>query len=360
MKTVDIKNRCIMIADDHIVNLNLYNAILTEHGYRNIILINDPRRFMEKFSLHEPSLVLLDLDMPYIDGFSIIQMIRAQKSLEQVQVIVLTAKQDKNSRLKSLKLGAIDVMSKPFDMDEFLMRVDRVLELQCLRDYEHRHSTAIEDLLIRRSDQLKQVRYSVIQRLGRAAEFRDEETGNHILRMSHICAILAKALGWDDSSCETILHASPMHDIGKIGIPDSILLKPARFNEAEWEIMKTHSEIGARLLDGDESELMMMAKEIALNHHEKWDGTGYPRGLSGENIPLSARIAAVADVFDALTSTRPYKPAWTLDKALEFIRTNSGHHFDPIIVDAFMKELPKILEIQEKFSDKDLNNIHSL
>jgi len=193
----------------------------------------------------------------------------------------------------------------------------------------------------------------IVQRLGMAAEYRDEETGSHILRMSHICALLARASGWSEADCDLILNASPMHDIGKIGIPDAILLKPGKFEPHEWEIMKTHAAIGSKLLDGDDSELMHMAREIALCHHEKWDGSGYPNGLAGEAIPQPGRIAALADVFDALTSERPYKKSWPIDAAMAYIEGNSGRHFDPALVEIFRQELPGILKIREHFTGGD-------
>lgn len=340
-----------MIVDDQPINLELQYSILQEAGYKKIISIGDEREFLEKYKLHKPSLLLLDINMPYINGFNIIHQLKSIEAENQLAIVVLTAMNDKDIRLKSFELGVLDVMCKPFDVDEFLLRIERLLRMECLRRTTNSHVEALETIVAKRSDQLKKSRYSLIQRLGKAAEYRDEETGNHILRMSHICEVLAKACGWNEELCEIILHASPMHDIGKIGIPDSILLKPAKFAGPEWEIMKTHPIIGAKLLDGDDSELMRMAKDIALYHHEKWDGSGYPYGLKGEAIPISARIASVADVFDALTSSRPYKPAWSIEKALEYISSNSESHFDPFVVDAFMNELPKVLSIRQKFSD---------
>jgi putative two-component system response regulator len=191
----------------------------------------------------------------------------------------------------------------------------------------------------------------VVQRLGRAAEYRDNETGFHILRMSHTTALLARHLGWDLEQCELLLHASPMHDIGKIGIPDSILLKPGVLDSAEWAIMKSHTLIGANILEGDGSELLTLAREIALTHHEKWDGSGYPNGLKGEAIPISGRMVAIADVFDALTSERPYKKAWSVEAALDYIRKNRGTHFDPNIVDLFLRLLPEILAIRARYAE---------
>jgi putative two-component system response regulator len=191
----------------------------------------------------------------------------------------------------------------------------------------------------------------VVRRLGRAAEYRDNETGYHIIRMSQMSALLARKLGWSEADTELMLNASPMHDIGKIGIPDHILLKPGKFEPAEWEIMKTHAAIGGELLDGDDSALLRLAREIALSHHEKWDGSGYPNGLADEAIPQSGRIVAVADVFDALTSVRPYKKAWSVEDAVNFIRDNSGSHFDPDVVASFEFCLSDIIKIREKHQE---------
>jgi putative two-component system response regulator len=215
----------------------------------------------------------------------------------------------------------------------------------------HNQKTVLEDMVRARTEELRRTRLQVVQRLGMAAEYRDEETGNHILRMSHTCALLARAIGWSEAGCDLILNASPMHDIGKIGIPDAIMLKPGTFQPHEWEIMKTHAAIGGKLLEGDDSTLMRMAREIALTHHEKWDGSGYPDGLAGEAIPQAGRIAALADVFDALTSVRPYKQAWTVEAAVECITENSGKHFDPSLVEVFLRELPGIEEIRERFAE---------
>jgi len=191
----------------------------------------------------------------------------------------------------------------------------------------------------------------VVQRLGRAAEYRDNETGYHTIRMSQTSALLAQKLGWSTTDTEMMLNASPMHDIGKIGIPDHILLKPGKFEPAEWEIMKSHAAIGAELLDGDDSPLLRLAREIALSHHEKWDGSGYPNGLAGEAIPQSGRIAAVADVFDALTSSRPYKRAWTVEAAEAFVRDNTGSHFDPTVEECFLANMPEILAIRDRYPE---------
>lgn len=202
-----------------------------------------------------------------------------------------------------------------------------------------------------RTRHLNDTRLQVVRRLGRAAEYRDNETGGHVVRMSTVSALLARCMGWSPEQCELILHASPMHDVGKIGVPDSILLKPGKLTEAEWAAMRAHAEIGAELLGDDDSDLLKMAREIALTHHEKWDGSGYPRGLAGKDIPLVGRIVAVADVFDALVSARPYKAAWPLEKALAYLRDSAGTHFDPEVVACFMHNLPAILELHARYAD---------
>jgi putative two-component system response regulator len=209
----------------------------------------------------------------------------------------------------------------------------------------------LEQKVRERTRELEETRMEIIRRLGRAAEYRDNETGLHIIRMSKFSQILGQATGMSDQDSGMLLNASPMHDIGKIGIPDSILLKPGKLDADEWEIMKTHSSIGAKILSGHPSELMQMAREIALTHHEKWDGSGYPGGLSGEEIPLSGRIVALADVFDALTSERPYKKAWAVDDAVSFIKENSGKHFDPTLVELFIDRLDEIIEVRDKYAE---------
>jgi len=257
--------------------------------------------------------------------------------------------------LRALNSGARDFITKPFYCNELLARVRNMLDAQLMHRMLYDQKAVLNEMVQTRTDELRRTRLQVVQQLGRAAEYRDNETGNHILRMSHISALLAKSIGWNEADCELMLHASPMHDIGKIGIPDHILLKPGKFEPEEWEIMKTHAVIGANILEGDDSELMKCAGEIALTHHEKWDGSGYPYGLSGAAIPLVGRIAALADVFDALTSVRPYKEAWTVEAAVDLIKENRGTHFDPELVAVFLEQLPGILKIRDQFSEPENN-----
>nr|WP_196141179.1 HD domain-containing phosphohydrolase [Aliikangiella sp. G2MR2-5] len=340
-----------MIVDDNQSNLKLVEKVLRRSNYKDLVLIDDPREVVDTYRANRPELILLDINMPYLNGFEVLKRLNALNDDLLPPVVILTAQNSQDTLFQALELGARDYISKPFDTNELLMRVKNLLDAQLAHHFLHDQKALLEQLVQERTKELEDTRLQVVQRLGKAAEYRDEETGNHILRMSHSCALLAEALGWNEKDCKLILNASPMHDIGKIGIPDHILLKPGRFEPDEWEIMKTHAQIGAQLLDGDDSELLVMAREIALTHHEKWDGSGYPNGTRGEEIPEAGRIAALADVFDALTSERPYKKAWPIEQAIEFIQTNKGSHFEPRVVETFLNILPGILEIRSRFSD---------
>ncbi|GAB4267052.1 MAG: two-component system response regulator [Methylomicrobium sp.] len=346
-----MNNERILIVDDEPANLKLLERLLGQQGYRNLILVDDPRRVVARYQEARTDLILLDINMPYWDGYQVIEQLKAIDDPLLPPIVILTAQHGKDFLLRALNAGARDFITKPFDRNELLMRVYNLLQAQLAHRLLYDQKTVLQDMVDARTEELHRTRLQIVQCLGRAAEYRDEETGNHILRMSHMCALLAHAVGWSERQCDLILNASPMHDIGKIGIPDAILLKPGKFEPHEWEIMKTHAVIGAQLLVGDDSDLLRMAHDIALTHHEKWDGSGYPNGLSGENIPQAGRIAAVADVFDALTSVRPYKKAWAVDDALNFIKDNRGKHFDPVLVDLFEQRFPAILEIRERFVD---------
>jgi len=228
-----------------------------------------------------------------------------------------------------------------------------MLEVHLAHKFVHEQKATLNSMVRERTKQLLETRLQVVQKLGRASEYRDNETGQHILRVSRTAVLLATHMGWNEDECETLLHATPMHDVGKIGIPDKILLKPGKLDKEEWEVMKTHTTIGGHILDDDNSDLLILGKEIALTHHERWDGTGYPEGLSGENIPLSGRIVAIADVFDALISKRTYKDAWTVDKAAKLILESSGTHFDPKLTSIFEQHIQEIIAIHDTFSDNE-------
>ena len=341
----------ILIVDDEAANLKLLDKMLGGQGYEDLVLINDPRLVLDSYKEQRPDLILLDINMPQLDGYQVMEQLKALNDPLLPPIIILTAQHGKDYLLKALRAGARDFITKPFDRNELLMRARNLLEAQLAHRMTHDQKSVLEDMVRERTEEISRTRLQIVQRLGMAAEYRDEETGNHILRMSHISALLAKSIGWSEAECELMLLASPMHDIGKIGIPDNILLKPGKFEPEEWEIMKTHAVIGGKLLDGDDSDLMQMARTIALTHHEKWDGSGYPGGLAGDDIPLAGRIAALADVFDALTSERPYKKAWSVEAAVDLIKENSGKQFDPALVQTFLDQLPGILEITQRFSE---------
>ena len=344
---------CILIVDDEPVNLKLLDKMLRMQGYDNLVLVNDPRDVLDLYMEWHPDLILLDINMPHLDGFQVMEQLKGLNDPILPPIVVLTAQQGKDYLLRALASGARDFLTKPFDRTELLMRVRNLLDAHLAHRFLHDQAATLDAMVRMRTEELRRTRLEVVQRLGKAAEYRDEETGNHILRMSHTCALLARALDWSDAECELMLNASPMHDIGKIGIPDAVLLKPGKFEPHEWEIMKSHAIIGAKLLEGDDSDLMRMAREIALTHHEKWDGSGYPNGLAGEAIPQSGRIAAIADVFDALTSARPYKKAWTVEAAVDMLREQSGRHFESELVEVFIGELPRILAIRQRFADQE-------
>jgi putative two-component system response regulator len=339
----------ILIVDDEPANLKLLDKMLRTQGYLNLDLVQDPRKVIEQYQLKRPDLVLLDINMPHIDGFGILARLRELNDPLLPPVVVLTAQHGRDYLLRALNEGARDFITKPFDRPELLARVRNLLDAHMAHRMVHDQKRVLDELVHQRTEELRETRLQVVQRLGRAAEYRDNETGFHILRMSQMSALLARQLGWDEAQCELMLHASPMHDIGKIGIPDHILLKPGKFDPDEWEIMKTHTTIGAELLDGDNSDLLTLARSIALTHHERWDGSGYPNGLAGEDIPLEGRIVAVTDVFDALTSERPYKKAWSVEEAISFIRENAGSHFDPQVVEKLEQVLPEVLAIRERY-----------
>ncbi|KPQ03030.1 HD domain-containing phosphohydrolase [Marinobacter sp. HL-58] len=341
----------IFVVDDEPVNLKLLERILSAEGYRNVVSIGDPFMVLPAYREHQPALILLDLNMPGMSGFEVMEQLAGLQDPLMPPIVILTAQNQQDSLLQALQQGARDYVTKPFDRRELLMRVRNFLDAHLAHRMVRDQKAHLEVLVSERTRELQETRLEIIRRLGHAAEYRDEETGNHIIRMSQMCALLARKLGWSESRCDLILHASPMHDIGKIGIPDAILLKPGKLDPDEWQIMKTHAEIGARLLDGNDSELLSMAREIALSHHEKWDGSGYPAGLSGKDIPLSGRIAALADVFDALTSERPYKRAWKLEDAVALIRDNRGKHFDPELADLFLADVDSFVQIKNAYRD---------
>ncbi|MFQ5708927.1 MAG: HD-GYP domain-containing protein [bacterium] len=348
--TPDIDRAKILIVDDFKDNVSLLERMLHRAGYFDIRSTTDSRNTASLYHDFKPDLLLLDLDMPYLDGFQVMEQLQEIEKDSYLPILVLTADSSQTSRLKALKSGAKDFLSKPLDKVEVLTRIRNMLEVRLLHNQLRDQNKILEDKVRERTKELHRTRLEVIRRLGRAAEYRDSDTGLHIIRMSLFAERLARALGLSARECELLLNASPMHDIGKIGIPDIILLKTGKLDPEEWQIMKQHTQIGAEILSGSDTSLMQMARHIALTHHERWDGSGYPNALKCEEIHLHGRIAALCDVFDALTSSRPYKRAWTVDEAIAKIADESGKHFDPFLVENFLSILPQIIEIKEHYN----------
>ncbi len=347
----DISNATLLIVDDQASNIQLLQMVLRGAGYTNIHSTTDSRQALEMYLRLRPDIVLLDLQMPHVDGFGVIDQIKQADPDHFAPVLVLTAEVDTAVRYRALDAGARDFLLKPFDRVEVRARIRNLLEMRLLFRQTVAHAATLEQTVAERTLELRATQMEIIHRLGHAAEYKDNETGNHIIRMSLYCHVLARAAGLTDSEQEVLLRAAPMHDVGTIGIPDRILCKPGKLTPDEWEIMKTHAEIGADLLSGSRSPLIQMAQAIAWTHHEKWDGSGYPRGLRGQDIPLSGRIVAVADVFDALTSVRPYKAAWPLQAAIDELHAGSGRHFDPQLITLFCEQLPDIQRIRADYHE---------
>ncbi len=357
---MEVQSASILIVDDEEVNVLLLQRLLEKGGYNRLTGTTDPGEAIRLYHEHKFDLVLLDLNMPKIDGFGVMEQIKPDAEEGYLPVLVLTALADRDTRLRALKAGAKDYLTKPFDNIELLNRIHNMLEVRLLHNQVRKQKDILEEKvrertreLCEKAEELLETRLEIIRRLGRAAEYRDNETGLHIIRMSKYSQLIGKAAGMSDSDAELVLNASPMHDIGKIGIPDSILLKPGKLDAEEWTIMQTHAAIGAEILSGHPSDLMEMARLIALTHHEKWDGSGYPAGLKGEQIPIEGRIVALADVFDALTSERPYKKAWSVEEALAEIDRISGTHFDPQLTQIFKQVLPEVLLIKEQYAEPE-------
>ncbi len=347
----DILNARILIVDDNASNLLLLEKTLSNANYTSVVSVTDSRKVMELCQGYKPDIILLDINMPHLDGFQVMEQLKEIGGGHYLPILVLTAQQDIETRLRALESGAMDFLTKPFNTTETLTRIKNMLMVRLLHDQVRNQNIILEQKVRERTAELNDTRIEIIRRLGLAAEFKDNETGYHIIRMSKMCQAIGRAAGMDKCEAELLLNSSPMHDIGKIGIPDNVLLKPGKLDAEEWETMKTHTIIGARMLGGHDSKILKSAREIALTHHEKWDGSGYPYGLKGEDIPLAGRICAVADVFDALTSVRPYKKAWSVEDSVAEIEKTKGKHFDPRLVDLFISNLDEIVAIKMKYEE---------
>lgn len=320
----------ILIVDDEPANLRVLKGIL-QSDYQLTFAKNgeDAIKLVEK---DKPALILLDIMMPGMSGFDVCKTLKSQTKNKNIPIIFVSALSEEMDEASGFEMGAVDYITKPVSPTLVKARVKTHISLV-------------------QADELKQTRLQVIQVLGRASEYKDNETGMHVIRMSHYSQILAKAYGFSEEQAEQILNAAPMHDVGKIGIADSIMLKPDRLTDDEMNIMKNHPNIGADILGEGDSDLLRLARSIALTHHEKWDGSGYPNGLAGEDIPIEGRIVALADVFDALTSKRPYKEAWSIEKTMDLIKSQSGLHFDPTLVNLLIQEMDQILAVYHKWQE---------
>lgn len=321
----------LLLVDDESTNLHVLRHTLQD-VYR-LLFATEGETALELANSELPDLILLDVMMPGLSGYDVCQKLKNNSKTKRIPVIFVTALADQKSEEHGFSLGAVDYIVKPFSPSIVRARVKTHLSLV-------------------RAEEVLETRLRIVQTLGAAAEYKDTDTGKHTMRMSRYAYVLAKAMGCSEKKADLLLYAAPMHDIGKIGIPDSILLKPGKLTAEEWAVMRTHTTIGENIIGEHHSELLQLAARIARSHHEKWDGTGYPDGLAVEEIPFEARIIALADVFDALTSPRSYKKSWTIEEATAYIREQSGVHFDPKVVEAFERCLAEFYKIQECLGDE--------
>nr|WP_315187190.1 two-component system response regulator [uncultured Albidiferax sp.] len=329
--TASADNRSkILVVDDEATNLQVLRHVLQD-GYR-LVFAKDGSKALELARTEQPDLVLLDIMMPGMTGYEVCEALKRDAPTRHIPVIFVTALSDTDDEARGFDVGGVDYLTKPVSPAIVKARVRTHLSLVQV-------------------DELRDTRLEIIRRLGLAAEFKDNETGMHVIRMSYFSRILGQAAGLAPAEVENLFNAAPMHDIGKIGIPDAVLLKKGALTPEEWAVMRTHAQIGADILGNHPPGLMQVASEVAITHHEKWDGSGYPHGLAGTAIPISGRIAAIADVFDALTSARPYKNAWTVEAAMDLLRAQSGKHFDPALVTLFEDNLPEILEVKNRWAE---------
>ncbi|MBV9471058.1 MAG: response regulator [Abitibacteriaceae bacterium] len=349
-----LEDALILIVDDQEPNVLLLEGFLEGANYTNIKATTDPREVIPLYQALQPDLILLDLHMSPLDGFDVMEQLQEQVPFgTYLPILVLTADITLEAKKRALSSGARDFLTKPFDHAEVLLRIHNLLETRFLHLAMQSQNDILEEkvhertlelrqahaTVLQRNEELKQAELETLERLAIAVEYRDDITGRHTQRVGQTAGLLAMALGLPPEQVGLIQRAAPLHDIGKIGIPDAVLLKAGKLQPEEFEIIKTHTTIGAKILSGSRSTLLQLAEEIALSHHERWEGSGYPRGLSGEAIPLSGRIVTVADVFDALTHERPYKKAWSIEDAVAEIERQSGQQFDPHVVNVF-KTLP--------------------
>ncbi len=368
-----VTNRKVCIVDDEPINIRVTQKHLERCGYSEFLTTTNPGEACNLIFKEQPGVVLLDLMMPEVSGIDILRVLRMDERTSQLPVLILTASTDSASKHAALELGATDFLMKPIDFDELIPRVRNALLIKAHNDRLSEYASQLVTEVRQRTHELAQSRLDLVHRLARAAEYRDNETGRHVIRVGRFVEVIARAMGLDEETIELMRHAAPLHDVGKIAIPDAILLSPNKLTPDEYEHMKLHSSLGKKIfeqitddewgqfrrhpdagsaiLGGSNCPLLRMASRIAISHHEKWDGTGYPLALAGEDIPLEGRITAVADVFDALSSKRTYKEAYPMNKCMEIMEEGRGTHFDPDVLDAFFLQRQQIIEIQIEHAD---------
>ncbi len=336
--TWEFPNARILVIDDQVHNLNLARQVLLFAGYSDVRILQDPREAAEAIVCDGPDLVLLDLHMPYIDGYEILSKVHKHMTPESfVPILVCTSDTSLEARQRALKLGANDFITKPYEQTEMLLRVRNFLRMRYMHLSIQDENVALEGRVRMRTEELVEARTEALECLARALEYRDDQTGGHTRRVGKMSGRIAEALGLAESEIEMIRTTAPLHDLGKIGVSDSLLLKPGRYSPEEIEEMRRHTLVGETIIGDCNSPILKAVRELALHHHERWDGTGYPHGLAGLQIPIGCRIVALADLYDALTNDRPYKPAWPREEAIEEVRKLRGTHFDPSVVDAFLQ-----------------------
>lgn len=363
----------IMLVDDEPYNIMVAQKFLEGAGYERFVSTTNASAALELIADEQPDVILLDVMMPHVSGLDILHALSVDRQWRNIPVIILTAASDAETKKTALELGATDFLSKPVDAHELVPRVRNALVIKANQDRLHQHAVRLEDEVARRTNELAASREEVILCLARAAEFRDNDTANHVIRVGRYVGVIARQLGMDERRIKLLEQAAQLHDVGKLGIPDAVLQKPGPLDPQEYELVKEHTkcgarimqplqqreldvlrrhaEIGARILDQQSSPVLTTAALIALTHHERWDGTGYPLGLAGEDIPIEGRMTAVADVFDALASTRPYKAPFPREKCFEILREKSGSHFDPTVIEAFFAGSHDIVKIQIQYAD---------
>jgi len=339
----------ILIVDDAPENIDILRGLLKD-DYKIKVAINGAKALKIAQSTPDLDLILLDVMMPEMDGYEVCRQLKNQLSTTAIPVIFVTAKGEVDDETLGFDLGAVDYITKPISPPIVKKRIQIHLAL-------HNEKRLLETEVRKRTQELEASRKEIIACLGKAAEYKDNDTGMHVERMSNYAKVLGLAAGMSEEEACALKETAPMHDIGKIGLPDYILQKPAKLNEDEIKKMREHPQIGVDILGGQTCLLLNMARSIAISHHEKWDGSGYPYGLKGEDIPLYGRIAAIADVFDALTTKRPYKEAWPVEKAVQLLKDESGKHFDPQLIKIFIDVLPQILEVKEQFQEPEISQV---